>query len=113
MKNAEHDIQVACINWFRYQYPKYLIFAIPNGGQRNVIVASKLKSEGVLSGVPDICIPIANNGFHGLYIEMKAGKNKPTDNQLTIMDKLSNEGYKCELCYSTDEFIKIVTEYLK
>lgn len=113
MKDLEHKIQCSCIEWFRYQYPKYLIYAIPNGGERNVIVAAKLKAEGVLSGVPDLHIPTAKKGFHGLYIEMKAGKNKVSDNQRTIMDKLSDEGYKCSVCYSFDEFMKEVNEYLK
>lgn len=110
-KQSEHDIQSACVNWFRYQYPKYLIYAIPNGGERNAIVAAKLKKEGVLAGVPDLHIPIARKGFHGLYIEMKAGKNKPTDNQQTIMDKLRNEGYKCEVCWNLGDFMKTVTSY--
>jgi hypothetical protein len=113
MRNEEHNIQIACVNWFRYQYPKYLIYAIPNGGQRNVIVASKLKAEGVLSGVPDLHIPIAKKGYHGLYIEMKAGKNKPTVNQIEIMEKLTNEGYLCKVCYCFDEFEKIVNDYLR
>lgn len=110
-KLSEHDIQSTCVNWFRYQYPKHLIYAIPNGGQRNAIVAAKLKKEGVLAGVPDLHIPVARKGFHGLYIEMKAGKNKPSDNQLTIMGKLRNEGYKCEVCWNLDEFIKVVMNY--
>ena len=112
-KLSEHEIQVACINWFRCQYPKYLIYAIPNGGQRNKIVATKLKAEGVLAGVPDLHIPVAKQGFHGLYIEMKAGKNKPTDNQITVMDKLRDEGYKCDVCWSLDQFITSVNNYLK
>jgi len=113
MKQTEHNIQVACINWFRLQYPKHLVYAIPNGGMRNAIVAAKLKTEGVLSGVPDLFIASANKDFHGLYIELKAGKNKPTANQLTVMQKLQNEGYKCEVCYSVEEFINVVNEYLK
>ena len=47
MKTTEHEIQVNCVNYFRLRYPKGLIYAIPNGGHRNVIVASKLKAEGV------------------------------------------------------------------
>jgi len=112
MKNREHEIQVACVNWFRYQFPKYLIYAIPNGGNRNVIVAKKLKAEGVLSGVPDLHIPVAKNGYNGLYIEMKADKNKPSENQKKIMQKLEEEGYKCEVCYSVDDFMKVVKNYL-
>ena len=113
VKTSEHEIQVSCINWFRLVYPKYLIYAIPNGSQRNIIVATKLKAEGVTSGIPDLHVPIAKNGYHGLYVEMKAGKNKPTGNQLTIMDKLRNEGYKCVVCYSLDEFMQEVKDYFK
>lgn len=112
-KVSEHDIQVACINWFRLSYPKYLIYAIPNGGARNIVTASKLKAEGVTSGVPDLHIPIARKGYHGLYIEMKASKNKPTDNQITVMDKLRKEGYKCDVCWNLDQFIDVVNNYLK
>ena len=112
MNAKEHNTQVSCVTWFRLQYPKYLIYAIPNGGQRNVIVAFKLKAEGVLSGIPDLHIPIAKGGFHGLYIELKTGKNKPTENQLTIMQKLMNEGYLCVVCYSFEEFKMAVENYL-
>ena len=112
MKQTEHEIQVACVNYFRLRYPKGLIYAIPNGGQRNVIVASKLKAEGVLSGVPDLHIPIAKKGFHGLYVELKNGKaGKVSDNQKTIMEKLQSEGYQCEVCRSFDEFRNVVDNY--
>jgi hypothetical protein len=113
MKQDEHNLQMACVNWFRLQYPKLLIYAIPNGGQRNAIVAAKMKAEGVLSGVPDLHIPVAKGRFHGLYIEMKAGKNKPTENQRTVMQKLQDEGYKCDVCYSFDNFVSLVNEYLR
>jgi hypothetical protein len=113
MKQDEHNLQIACVKWFRIQYPKYLIYAIPNGGQRNAVVASKLKSEGVLSGVPDLHIPAAKGCFHGLYIELKAGKNKTTENQRTVMQKLQDEGYRCDVCYSFEKFVNLVNEYLK
>lgn len=113
MKTTEHEIQVNCVNYFRLRYPKGLIFAIPNGGQRNVIVASKLKAEGVLSGVPDLCIPIAKKGYNGLYVELKNGKSgKVSDNQKTIMEKLQIEGYQCEVCRSFDEFKTIIDNYM-
>ena len=113
MKTTEHEIQVNCVNYFRLRYPKGLIYSIPNGGQRNVIVASKLKAEGVLSGVPDLHITIAKKGFHGLYIELKNGKaGKVSDNQKTIMEKLQSEGYRCEVCRSFDDFRNVVDNYM-
>lgn len=110
-KVSEHQIQVACINWFRLQYPKYMIYAIPNGGERNKVVAARLTAEGVLKGVPDLHIPAAKQGFHGLYIEMKAGTNKPKPHQITVMEKLSNEGYKCAVCWTFDQFKAVVDNY--
>jgi hypothetical protein len=112
MRHDEHNLQTACVKWFRLQYPKYLIYAIPNGGQRNAVVGGKMKAEGVLPGMPDLHIPAAKGGFHGLYIEMKTGKNTPDGNQRTVMQKLQDEGYRCVVCYSFDEFRKEVNGYL-
>ena len=113
MKTTEHEIQVACVNYFRLRYPKTLIYATPNGGKRNIIVAKKLKAEGALSGVPDLHIATAKKGFHGLYIELKNGKaGKVSDNQQTIMEKLQSEGYRCEVCRSFDEFRNVVDNYM-
>ena len=51
------------------------------------------KAEGVKAGVPDICLPVARRNFHGLYIEMKVGKNKQTPAQQEWDKQLSGEGY--------------------
>ena len=113
MKQSEHDLQVACVTWFKYQYHNYLIWATPNGGQRNVAVAAKLKAEGALAGVPDLFIPHSRGMYHGLFIEMKIGKNQPTANQRKVMSKLIDNGYKCEVCYTLEGFIEVVNDYLK
>ena len=48
--DREHDLQVVCVEWFRYQYPRLTmrLFAVPNGGYRDRKTASKLKDEGVV-----------------------------------------------------------------
>lgn len=113
MKDREHQIQTACVNWFRMQYKGELIYAIPNGGARNIITASKLKAEGVTSGVPDLCIPVMRKGFGGLYIEMKDGKKgRLSDNQKDMIDRLKSNGYCVEVCRSVDDFINVVNGYM-
>jgi hypothetical protein len=108
----EHRIQCACIKLFRYLYPHYIVYAIPNGGQRNAIVAAKLKAEGVLAGIPDIHIPMARNGYHSLYIEMKNGKKGTiSDKQKDMIEKLKAEGNKVVVCRSVEEFEKEIKEY--
>lgn len=75
--------------------------------------AMNLKKQGVKSGVPDLCLPVSRNKIHGLYIEMKYGRNKTTENQNTWIEKLKKQGYKVEVCYSGDEAIEILKEYLR
>lgn len=112
-RDIEHQIQVACVNYFRLRWRNALIFAIPNGGQRNIKVAQKLKAEGVLAGVPDLCVPIPKNGYNGLYIEMKAGKKGVvSDKQKDVMARLAENGYLCKVCRCFDDFQKVVDEYM-
>ena len=97
-KNPEHAEQVALIDWCNLASNKYpelrWIHAIPNGGKRNVITAMKLKAEGVKSGVFDLFLPAARRGFHGLYIEMKAGANTLTDSQKDFRGFVATQGFQ-------------------
>ncbi len=113
MREQEHNLQVSCVEWFRFRFPKALIFAIPNGGHRDVRVAVKMKAEGVTAGVPDLCVPMSMHGYHALYIEMKNGKaGRVSDAQRSVMDKLRDEGNKCVVCRSFDEFRAEVESYM-
>ena len=113
MRDIEHQIQVNCVNYFRLRWRNSLIFAIPNGGARDIRVAQKLKAEGVLAGVPDLCVPIPKNGYNGLYIEMKAGKKGVvSDKQKDIMERLTENGYLCKVCRCFDDFQKVVDDYM-
>ena len=111
--DQEHHLQVACVQWFRMQYPQQLIYAIPNGGQRNAIVAAKLKAEGVTAGIPDLHIPTARNGYHSLYIEMKNGKKgRLSEHQKSTIQWLQDAGHKVAVCRNIQEFINEVNNYL-
>ena len=116
MKSREAQEQAVVISWCEMQKSKYpeldMIFSIPNGGYRNKIEAHNLKLQGVKSGVPDIMLAYPSKPFAGLFIEMKWGKNKPTKNQEDWIKRLSAVGYRCEVCYSAEEAIAVIKEYL-
>ena len=116
MKSREAQEQTMLISWCKMQeniYPALKnIYAIPNGGYRNKIEAHNLKLQGVKSGVPDIMLAYPSKPFAGLFIEMKWGKNKPTKNQEEWIKRLSTVGYRCEVCYSAEEAIAVIKEYL-
>lgn len=112
MKNLEHRLQCECVKWVRMQHRNVLIFAIPNGGARTALTGAMLKAEGVVAGVPDLFIAHPTPKYSGLFVEMKIKPNKPSNAQVDAMDRLRNVGYKVEVCYSFDEFVRCVTDYL-
>ncbi len=107
----ESVIQECCINWFKYQYPNKIIYAIPNGGSRNIKEAINLKIQGVLAGVADLHIPIANKQYHSFFIELKAPYNKQTEKQIEFQKKVEKFGNKYIVCTSFDQFSKEVKAY--
>lgn len=111
MRQEESLIQRACIQWFRYQFPKKLIFAIPNGGSRHLLEAKRLKMEGVLPGVPDILCPEPTSSFHGLFIEFKSQTGKVRPTQSVLITALRNRDYCVEVCRSFEDFKNVVEVY--
>lgn len=107
----ESLIQSQCVYWFKIQYPGRMIFSIPNGAHKSMMARMKFKREGLLAGVPDLFIAEPNAKYHGLFIEMKDGYNKPSDAQLIIMKALIFKGYACVVCYTLDEFMKVIKDY--
>lgn len=110
-KQNESLIQSQCVYWFKIQHPTKLIYSIPNGANKSIAARMKFKREGLLAGVPDLCIPEPTSKHHGLYIEMKDGYNKPSNEQKALMAALIFRGYACVVCYSLDEFMTIIKDY--
>ena len=76
--------------------------------------AVHLKQQGVRAGVPDLCLPVARGGCHGLYIEMKrlrGGRVSPE--QTAWMDALRAEGYAVAVCEGWSMASDVITDYLK
>ena len=113
--NTESDIQISCVNWFRVQYPQFagVFYAVPNGGKRDKKTAFFLNREGVLAGVSDIILDVARNGYHGLRIEMKRPGGEHQKTQKAFEKAVTEQGYLYTLCYSFEEFEKIINNYLK
>lgn len=115
MKNEESKIQIACVDWFRYQYPEYnkLLFSVPNGGARNVVTGAILKAEGALPGVSDLILLIANAHYSSLCIEMKKPKGIHRKSQKEWQKAVESVGNKYVICHSLGEFIYEINSYLR
>lgn len=138
----EHTHQVALFCWaannFANDQRLRLLHAIPNGGERNKIVAARMKAEGTRQGVPDTFLPVPSprwgindtlvrlaSVYCGLYIEMKRPsarlKRKPnhkwdtggvSDEQVFWLNALEAQGYRCVVCYNWYEAASEIKLYL-
>ena len=115
MRHIEENMQIACVRWFSYQYPKLalLLHHSPNGGKRNPREAARFKAMGTKAGFPDLGLYFPSKGFGALFIEMKTDTGKQTKEQKRLEEMLLEKGYSYRICRSVEEFIKEVREYLE
>lgn len=118
-RDLEHQEQVALFDWARrheHETPELqLLFAVPNftgAGRWRAKHGWRLKAEGRKPGVPDVWLPVARGGFHGLVVEMKSGKNKPTLEQRAWLERLAQEGFRAVIAYSAADAQAAITQYL-
>lgn len=114
----ESDEQRLLFEWAAWQsnaHPELrLMFHIPNGGSRNPIEGRHLKEQGVKPGVPDIFLPVARHGAHGLFIEMKRSEGGLLSRfQSAMIELLMLNGYRCAVCHGYEEAKRVIEEYLK
>lgn len=114
---AEHDEQVALFEWAEYmanlQWPELrFMFAVPNGGWRAKTTAGWLKAEGLKPGVPDIFLPVPRGCFHGLFIEMKFGKNQLSADQQYYCQFLFEHDYLVMPCWGFEDAQTIIERYM-
>jgi hypothetical protein len=114
---TEHQEQVALFTWAWHNRQKYpllrLLFAVPNGGHRNIVVAKRMRDEGQKAGVPDILLPVMRNGFGGCFIELKRKGNYPSPIQKAWMSELTEQGYAVHLCYGWEAARDVLVAYLE
>lgn len=114
---SEAEEQRSLFSWAAMLSGKHpalrLLYHIPNGGRRDAKEAAMLKAEGVRAGVPDICLPAARGGYHGLYIELKRAKSgRMSREQEEWIAALSAAGYRAVCCHGWAAAAREIERYL-
>lgn len=99
-----HQYGVGCLRF---------MFAIPNGGLRDKVTASRLKQTGVKAGVPDVMLPLPWGQFAGLFLELKKiRKGVVSDEQAAYHIELRRAGYCVVVCKGYVECVNAINAYL-
>jgi len=128
MKHEESSLQIACVTWWRRQYPqyRYLLFSSLNGthlsgtAAQRAIKWNRLAREGAVKGVADLFLckyswtaeGLAMPNYLGLFIEMKSAKGKQKPEQKEFQKQVEAQGYEYFLCRDLDGFIAKIKEYV-
>ena len=93
-----------------------LLYAIPN--QRSSKgEAKRMKGEGSLKGVPDLCFPVPVYGENGeirytaLYVEVKLPGEKPRPDQQVVINALRYYGNAVVVCRSVEAIVEACTTW--
>lgn len=116
---TEEQEQIALFNWAAWmsktKWPEIaMMYHVPNGGYRNKAEAGRFRAQGVKPGVPDIVLPVARSGYHGLYIELKRTEGgRVSEEQRAWMDRLTEQGYYTAVCRGWEEAKNVIEGYLQ
>jgi hypothetical protein len=120
---SEHAEQSAVITWANMMTGAYPELRWLHSSLNGIVIPAPLairariinaqKAAGMKKGIPDLFLPVARHGYHGLFIEMKVNNNKPTEEQKEFMAFAEEQGYLDKVCYGADEAIDALKWYLE
>lgn len=116
-KANETTEQQAVMDWAAYAVKRWPglrnLYHVPNEARRSPATAGILKRMGLQSGVPDLILDWPAGAYHGLRLEMKYGRNTPSENQKRWLLQLQEVGYFVAACWGARPAIALLTEYLQ
>lgn len=97
----EDRLQLAVLEYLEITVAEpHLVWHTPNSGKRSQSEANRFKLLGVVPGVPDLIL-LTGRGIH--FLELKAGKNKPTEAQEDFMSYARSLGWHTAIIRSLDD----------
>jgi hypothetical protein len=105
---SEDQLQQKCVVEFKNNYQIKglgLIFAVPNGGTRNILEAKKLKLTGQLAGVSDLIVLLRQKT---IFFELKAEKGVQSEVQKLFESNVKKLGFEYHIIKSLEQFKNIL-----
>jgi hypothetical protein len=127
MRHLEDAEAIALIQWrdlhVRKHHELELLIHIPQGGKRGILEATRFKKMGVRAGVSDYFLPVPQlkrlspaDSFtlkHGLWIELKAGKGRLSEEQAKWLDLMDSQGYAIYEARGWQDAARAISRYLR
>lgn len=110
----EQCLQIQVYEWFCLQYPQHKeeFHHFANERKCSRLYGYILELMGTRAGVADIFIDVPSNGYRGLWIELKVGKNKPTEAQMRFLARKITIGYAAVCVVGFDAAAAFIKDYM-
>jgi hypothetical protein len=103
IKPTERQVQRTVLQLLALQAPAgTFTFHVGNGGYRKPVEAAILKADGVVSGVPDLCII---SGGRPYFLEVKRPGGRLSENQKSCHEQLRRAGAVVMTAAGVDEAV--------
>lgn len=124
---AEEQIQLAIVNYLRYQYPS-VIFHSDFGSGIKLTMGQAIKQKRLNGGRrawPDMLLAEPKSGYHALFIELKREgvrifkqdgtlvSDEHIREQFDMLADLRQRGYAAEFGIGFDATKKLIDDYMK
>ena len=110
---SEQILQESFVRYIALKYKGVRYCASLGGIRTSMTQAIKAKKGGYVKGTPDIQVMSARGGFHGLFMELKTDKGRPTKEQKEWINDLVAAGYYAEVCKGIEHAIDCLDTYMK
>lgn len=92
MRHDEANFQIGVVRILRMA--GHFVFAVPNGGSRNLREAVNLKAQGVLAGVSDLILLLPNRKVYFIELKNPNGKGRQSPAQREFEENVRAMGHE-------------------
>ena len=112
MFKEEEYHQIAVAQYLKLMHPDVL-FTISPITKLSIGQGTRMKAMGYKAGTPDMMIFRPNSKYRGLFLELKRPKGTVSKEQKEFLANLLEEGYYAQVCYGSEQAIKVIKEYMR
>lgn len=112
--NPEQIDHINLVNWFNHSYPDLQddFHHFANERRCSIQQGRLLKRMGVKKGVSDFFLAVPRNGKSGLWIELKVGNGKLSNEQRKFIDRKILRNYDAVAVWGFEAAKEIIIAYL-
>jgi len=106
-QTSEHKLQTMVVDYLNVAAaPGVFAFAVPNAARRSYSIAARMKNEGLMSGVADLCVllPAGRVG----WLEMKTLKGRQSVEQKAFQARCLRLNHPYAVAKTFDEAVKVL-----